>query len=88
MSEQNNREERDSQGRPKANDRKPPQRKSYNDRQSSASRPARDGERRSFSGDRKPFAGRDERKSYGDRPARDGERKPFNSDRGDRKPYA
>ncbi|NHW48863.1 hypothetical protein HAV21_18545 [Paenarthrobacter sp. MSM-2-10-13] len=46
-------------------------------------RPARDGERRSFGGDRdrKPFGDR------GDRPARDGDRRPFNNDRGDRKPF-
>ena len=69
MSEQNNREDRDSQGRPRANDRKPPQRKSYNDRQSSAGRPARDGERKPFSkegGPRKPFnSDRGERKPFG-----------------------
>ncbi|MFZ3415284.1 hypothetical protein [Arthrobacter sp. 3Tela_A] len=101
MSEQNNREDRDSQGRPRANDRKPPQRKSYNDRQSSAGRPARDGERKPFSkegGPRKPFnSDRGERKPFGDRPARDGERKPFagrddrkpfSNDRGERKPFA
>ncbi len=101
MSEQNNREDRDSQGRPRANDRKPPQRKSYNDRQSSAGRPARDGERKPFNkegGARKPFAGRDgerkpfnnergDRKPFGDRPARDGERRSFNPERGERKPW-
>ncbi|MBD7993691.1 hypothetical protein H9639_00010 [Arthrobacter sp. Sa2CUA1] len=95
MSEQNNRDERDSQGRPKANDRKPPQRKSYNDRQSSPSRPARDGDRRSFSGDRdrKPFSGggdRDSRKPYAGGAGRD-ERKSY-GDRpardGERKPFS
>ncbi|WP_255300539.1 hypothetical protein [Arthrobacter koreensis] len=86
MSEQNNREERDSQGRPRANDRKPPQRKSYNDRQSSSGRPARDGERKPFGKEgasRKSFS-----KDRGDRPGRDGERRSFNSDRGERKPFS
>ncbi|UYB37262.1 hypothetical protein N9A08_06340 [Arthrobacter koreensis] len=86
MSEQNNREERDSQGRPRANDRKPPQRKSYNDRQSSSGRPARDGERKPFGKEgasRKSFS-----KDRGDRPGRDGERRSYNSDRGERKPFS
>ncbi|MFW0769196.1 hypothetical protein ACLRGH_04115 [Arthrobacter koreensis] len=86
MSEQNNREERDSQRRPRANDRKPPQRKSYNDRQSSSGRPARDGERKPFGKEgasRKSFSS-----DRGDRPGRDGERRSFNSDRGERRPFA
>ncbi len=87
------REDRGSEGsRPSFNDR---DRKPYGDR------PARDGERKPFSGggdrkpygdrpardgERKPFSGGGDRKPYGDRPARDGERKPF-SGGGDRKPY-
>ncbi|MGK3710338.1 hypothetical protein [Arthrobacter sp. IK3] len=86
MSEQNNREERDSQGRPRANDRKPPQRKSYNDRQSSSGRPARDGERKPFGKEgasRKPFSN-----DRGDRSGRDGERRSFSSDSGERKSFS
>ena len=62
------------------------------DRKPFGDRPARDGERRSFGGDRdrKPFGDRGDRpargdrdrKPFGDRPARDGERRSFGSDRG------
>ena len=103
MSEQNNRDQRGSEGnnstgssssnRPPTNDRNAPKR--FEDRKPSfGGRPARDGERKSFgdrgaSSERKPYS-KDRKPSFGDRPARDGERKTY-GDRpardGERKPF-
>ena len=99
MSEQNNRDQRGSEGnnaagssssnRPPTNDRNAPKR--FEDRKPSfGGRPARDGERKSFgdrgaSSQRKPYS-KDGKPSFNDRPARSGEdRRPARD--GERKPF-
>jgi hypothetical protein len=99
MSEQNNRDQRGSEGnnaagssssnRPPTNDRNAPKR--FEDRKPSfGGRPARDGERKSFgdrgaSSQRKPYS-KDGKPSFNDRPARsDDDRRPARD--GERKPF-
>ena len=99
MSEQNNRDQRGSEGnnaagssssnRPPTNDRNAPKR--FEDRKPSfGGRPARDGERKSFgdrgaSSQRKPFS-KDGKSSFNDRPARsDDDRRPARD--GERKSF-